>query len=196
MRNLTNANPSFTDKITGCDWDELFLGQCGSGPNLDRLDLHQVYPDPDSPDLSKIDTWTREEFTQIWNLTDSAGIRLVAATYQPICLMSYAVSRMGAMRLLYNIGGWHPLNGPVDNEIADRTGRGLLSGYTVNPPLFSAWRVGGSQDSDNDAGMMGEEVSRKGNVDGYSPAMKESVRKSLERRLKKDYWGDRIRDGR
>ncbi|KAH7128331.1 hypothetical protein B0J11DRAFT_566962 [Dendryphion nanum] len=180
----------------GCDWDELFFGQCGSGPNLDRLDLHQVYSDPHSPPLSAIDTWTREEMTQIYNLTESAGIRLVAATYQPICLMGYAVSRMGAMRLLYNIGGWHPLNGPVDNEIADRTGKGLLSGYTINPPLFSAWRVGGSQDSDNDAGMNGKAVSNKGNIDGHSPAMLNSVRKSLDAALMKNYWEDRIRDGR
>jgi hypothetical protein len=61
---------------------------------------HQVIPDEHSPKASDIHKWWKTEFNTIWNLTDSAGVRVIAPTYDPICLMSYGVTRMGAMRLL------------------------------------------------------------------------------------------------
>lgn len=65
-------------------------------PNL----RHAVVPDPHSPNVSSIHPWWKKEFQEIWNLTESAGVRVIAPTYDPICLMSYGVTRMGAMRLL------------------------------------------------------------------------------------------------
>jgi hypothetical protein len=104
--------------------------------------------------------------------------------------MGYGLSRMGAMRMLYQIGGWKPFGYPVDNEIAWRTSAGTLSGYTMMPPAFVSWRVGGSQDSDNDAGMNAQAVQSKGNMEGKSVGLKNSVRKSLEGHFAKDYWKD------
>ncbi|KAF2120014.1 hypothetical protein BDV96DRAFT_486075 [Lophiotrema nucula] len=174
----------------GCDWDELFVGQCGGKPNPDRLDLHQFYPDPHSPALSDLADWNKKLLTKTWNLTESSNIRVITPTWQPICLMGYALSRMGAMRLLYHIGGWRGFGLPVDNEIAMRTAEGVVSGYTLNPPAFTSWRVGGSQDSDNDAGMLAQKVNTKGNMDGKSQNLKSSIRTSLAKFFEKSYWKD------
>ncbi|KAF2799472.1 glycosyltransferase family 25 protein, partial [Melanomma pulvis-pyrius CBS 109.77] len=174
----------------GCDWDDIFLGQCGGSPNLKRLDLHAVVPDPHSPNVSSIHPWWKKEFQEVWNLTESAGVRVIAPTYDPICLMSYGVTRMGAMRLLYHIGGWRPFGNPVDNEVAWKAAEGKTSGYTMSPPAFVAWRVGGAQDSDNNAAIGAKPMSSLGNMGGSSVGVKNSIRKSLEGFFKKNYWED------
>lgn len=174
----------------GCDWDELFVGQCGGSPNKNRLDLHSIFPEPHSPALSTSPEWVQKEFKQYWNLSESAGIRIISPTWEPLCLMGYALTRMGAMRMLYHIGGWKPFGHPVDNEIAWKTSAGKVSGYTLSPPVFTSWRIGGSQDSDNDAGMMAEKVNHEGPSKGKSLGMKTSVRKYLDEFFKKDFWGD------
>jgi hypothetical protein len=104
--------------------------------------------------------------------------------------MGYGITRMGAMRMLYHIGGWKPFGYPVDNEIAWRTSAGVLSGYTLSPPLFTSWRVGGAQDSDNDAGMNAKPVFTEGPSKGVSEGMKNSVRKYLDTFFEKNYWKD------
>lgn len=174
----------------GCDWDELFVGTCGGKPNRKRLDLHQVFTEQYSPDLSHLLPWAQREITQIWNLTESDGVRVIAPSFEPLCLMAYGVTRMGAMRMLYQVGGWRPFGFPVDNEIAWRTSEGVLSGYTMMPPAFAAWRVGGAQDSDNDAIMNAQDVQSMGNVEGKSNFIKNSVRKSLDKFFEKNYWKD------
>jgi hypothetical protein len=125
---------------------------------------------------------------KVFNQTESAGIRVISPTYKPICLMGYGVSRMGAMRLLYNIGGWKPLGRPVDNEIAWHTSDGRLSGYTLTPPAITSWRVGGSQDSDNDPGMKNMTPVSEGPSKGNSVGMKNSIRKHLDTYFEKNYW--------
>jgi hypothetical protein len=104
--------------------------------------------------------------------------------------MAYGLSQMGARRMLYNIGGWRPFGHPVDNEIAWRTSEGMVSGYTMTPPAFTSWRVGGAQDSDNDAGMNAKPVSTEGPQNGVSLGMKNSVRRHLKEYFYKNYWED------
>jgi hypothetical protein len=172
----------------GCDWDTLFVGQCGGKHN--PLKLHQTYEDDTSPNITDVPNWVKKEFNQHWNISDTANLRLIAPTWEPVCLMGYGVSRMGAMRLLYNIGGWMPFGHPVDNEMAWKQSAGKLSGYTLSPPVFTAWRVGGGQDSDNDAGMNAKKVQSEGPSKGKSLGMKSSVRKSLDGFFYKRYWED------
>ncbi|KAF2465449.1 uncharacterized protein BDR25DRAFT_203383, partial [Lindgomyces ingoldianus] len=131
-----------------CDWDELWMGQCGNTVNKKRLDLHWTYSDPNGPDIGSTIEGFQKEFRDIWNITGGDGMRVTSATYGPLCTMGYAVSRMGAMRMLYHIGGWHGMGFPVDNEIAFKTEDGYISGYTMTPPVFTPWRVGGSRDTD------------------------------------------------
>jgi hypothetical protein len=60
----------------------------------------------------------------------------------------------------------------------------------MSPPAFVAWRVGGAQDSDNNAAIAGQEMSSLGNVAGESVGVKNSIRKSLDGFFKKNYWED------
>ncbi|KAF2115002.1 hypothetical protein BDV96DRAFT_576288 [Lophiotrema nucula] len=175
----------------GCDWDDIFLGQCGGNPNPNRLDLMSVIPDKDGPKLRDIHKNWQKEFTEMWNLTESEGVRVVSPTYDPICLQAYAVTRMGAMRLLYHIGGWKPFGNPVDNEVAWRNVEGKVSGYTLSPPAFVPWKLGGAQDSDNNPEVKAQKLSNKGQTGGESVGLKNSVRKSLAKLFQKNYWQDR-----
>ncbi|KAF2266483.1 hypothetical protein CC78DRAFT_531596 [Lojkania enalia] len=173
----------------GCDWDEIFVGSCGGKPNAARLDLMQSYADPHAPKINQLQDWTQKEFKNYWNMSESEGQRVIAPTYEPLCLLGYGVSRLGAMRMLYQIGGWRPFGNPVDLEIAFRTEEGVLSGYTLTPPTFVTWRIGGAQDSDNDAGMNAKPVSTKGNMDGKSIGLKKSIRKYMQEEfMVKNYW--------
>lgn len=174
----------------GCDWDELFVGQCGGTHNQKRLDLHYVYQDPHTDKLENQPDWVKKDVTKVWNLTESEGIRVLSPSYEPLCLMGYGVSRMGAMRMLYRIGGWLPFGHPVDNELAWRTSEGVISGYTLTPPAITSWRVGGAQDSDNDAIMNAKPVNSEGPSKGMSLGMKNSVRKYLKTYFEKNYWAE------
>ncbi|PSN62289.1 hypothetical protein BS50DRAFT_592489 [Corynespora cassiicola Philippines] len=176
----------------GCDWDELFMGQCGNTPNPDRLDLHQVYHDPHGPVISTTQNNILKEATEVWNLSSTdSSLRISSATYGPLCAMGYGLSRIGAMRMLYRIGGWYGFGMGVDNEIAFRTEDGYLSGYTMTPPAFTAWRTGDGKDSDNDAGMKAMDVKSEGNPAGWSHGLKKSARKSLGEVLDKQFWKDK-----
>ncbi|KAF2729405.1 hypothetical protein EJ04DRAFT_502407 [Polyplosphaeria fusca] len=175
----------------GCDWDEIYVGQCSGGPNKERLDLHSIVPDPHSSKLSNIGQHWQKEFTETWNLTDSEGIRVISPTYGTLCTMGYGVSRLGAMRMLYHIGGWKQVSNPVDLELTWRSTEGKISGYTMSPPPFIAWRVGGAQDSDNDAATNAKTEKSLGNSAGTSVGLKNSVRKALDDHLDKNYWKDR-----
>ncbi|ORY16391.1 hypothetical protein BCR34DRAFT_597681 [Clohesyomyces aquaticus] len=178
----------------GCDWDELWMGQCNNKVNKNRLDLHWTYEDPNGPDLDSLHDWSKKEMTQVWNVTSDnrSGnqMRVTSATYGPLCTMGYAVSRMGAMRMLYNIGGWKGLGSPVDLEIQYKTNDGLLSGYTMTPPAFTVWRLGGNKDSDNDPNIEKNNNAGTGNENGESKGIKHSVRKHLSEVLEKNYWRD------
>ncbi|KAF2814092.1 uncharacterized protein BDZ99DRAFT_380318 [Mytilinidion resinicola] len=172
----------------GCDWDELFMGQCANKPNDERLDLHQTYYDPNGPKLEdNLDTF-KKEITQVWNMTQPDQMRITSPTFKPLCLQGYSLSHRGAMRMLYHNGGYLGLAAPIDLEIAWRTAEGKLSGYTLTPPAISAWRVGGGKDSDNDPVTDKEEIKASGNSGGKSFGLKKSVRKNLEALLGKNYW--------
>lgn len=140
--------------------------------------------------MDTLPEWAQEELQNKWNVTESENIRLIAPTYEPICLMGYAVSHMGALRMLYNIGGWREASGPVDNEIAARTREGVMSGYTLSPPVITSWRVGGSQDSDNDSDSDKKATNGRAPLYGISKGLKNSVRRYLETYFKKNYWED------
>ncbi|KAF2466252.1 uncharacterized protein BDR25DRAFT_293643 [Lindgomyces ingoldianus] len=174
----------------GCDWDELWMGQCGNAVNKERLDLHWRYSDPNGPDIGSADEGFQKEFKDIWKISGGDGMRVTSATYGPLCTMGYAVSRMGAMRMLYHIGGWHGMGLPVDNEIAFKTEDGYISGYTMTPPAFTAWRVGGSRDTDNALSNNNAPTTDEGNEKGWSKGLKSSVRKHLAQVLDKNYWKD------
>jgi hypothetical protein len=142
--------PSEYEKETapyGLDWDVLWLGHCLHEPNPSRMDLLTKYHDPNAPKRDQMRPTDVEDFKEFGiELGEDDQTRILIPTFKPICTMGYAVTRLGAQRLLYNIG-YRGLGGPVDLEILEAHAKGQLAGYTVIPPIFNAWRVGGGKDS-------------------------------------------------
>ena len=171
----------------GCDWDELYMGQCANTPDPEHLEDHWSYYDPHTPAVSTNSHPTTNEMVKVWGYDPTTtGIRVVSRTYGPLCTMGYAVSNLGAKRMLYQIGGWRLFGLPVDNEIAFRTQEGKLSGYTLTPPAFTAWHTGGSRDSDNNAGIENNGFSSQGVAGGSSPGLLNSARKAMAELLDMD----------
>jgi hypothetical protein len=60
------------------------------------------------------------------------------------------VTQRGARRLLHNVGGVKRIGSPLDLAMNDQVKKSYLKAYTVIPPLFTTWKIGGAQDSDID----------------------------------------------
>lgn len=97
----------------------------------------------------------------------------------------------GAKRLLYNIGGVEGNDLAVDEALADREKNGKIKGYTVLPPVMTAWKVNNERDSDIETV---DGISSKGFKKEGSENLRESTRKIMEEELgnnlrgNKDYW--------
>ncbi|KAK9375623.1 uncharacterized protein V1513DRAFT_377531 [Lipomyces chichibuensis] len=178
----------------GLDWDVLIMGQCYDAAHPKRLDLVHVYDDPNVPARKDIDQ-------QFLNQMESLGVkgndvgkkRLISPAYGPICTMGYAITRRGAQRLLLNLS-YLSLRGPVDMDMMWRLQEGKIRGYSITPPLFSAWRVGGQKDSDNKINP-NLPVSGKGNSGGWSRNIKTSARIAMVKELEMDNWVDYTKKG-
>lgn len=112
---------------------------------------HVTYNDPNAPGRANMTDMFRKEL-EGWGVRVKADThkRVLAPSWYPICTIGYAVTQLGAQRLLYNVGGVKPIGSPVDLAMNDQVKRGFLRGYTVVPPLFTAWKTGGLLDSDID----------------------------------------------
>ncbi|KAK9478298.1 hypothetical protein V1514DRAFT_307396 [Lipomyces japonicus] len=175
----------------GSDWDLLFLGQCLdlAPPHL-RSDLKIIYDDEDVPSLDQ----TAHNFRQMLrslNVTgdDIGKKRVITPSWGPACTMGYGVTRRGAQRLLLNLS-YLGLRGPVDNDMAWTFQDGKLRGYSVNPPIFNPWRVGGQKDSDNFTPNSDQSIEGSGNKAGSSSNIKNSARKALVNALALNNWAD------
>ncbi|KAK9326841.1 hypothetical protein V1520DRAFT_350383 [Lipomyces starkeyi] len=174
----------------GLDWDVLFVGQCSDHSNDDRLDLAHIYEDPNVP--SRHDT-----FFHFIGQMESLGIRdsnfgkmrVIAPSWNPVCTMGYAITRRGAERLILDIS-YRGITGPVDIDIIRKLQQGIIRGYTITPPLFSAWRVDGAKDSDNQALENDQSKLGTGNLNGYSTSLKMSARKEMVKILDLHNWDD------
>ncbi|KAK9357766.1 hypothetical protein V1504DRAFT_32580 [Lipomyces starkeyi] len=178
----------------GLDWDVLIMGQCYDSAHPKRLDLVHVYDDPNVP--------SRKDTEQAFlNQMESLGVkgndvgkkRLISPAYGPICTMGYAITRRGAQRLLLNLS-YLSLRGPVDMDMMWTLQEGKLRGYSVTPPPFAAWRVGGQKDSDNkhDPNLP---MSGKGNRGGWSNNIKSSARIAMVNELAMNNWMDYTKKG-
>ncbi|KAK9350499.1 hypothetical protein V1523DRAFT_355260 [Lipomyces doorenjongii] len=194
---LRLASPTDHERASapyGLDWDVLVMGQCVDKAHPEHHDLVLVYDDPNVP--SREDT----EFVFL-NVMESLGVsgddvgkkRLLYPAFGPACTMGYAVTRKGAQRLLLNLS-YLDLRAPVDLDIAWTLRDGKVRGYTVTPPLFTPWRVGGQKDSDNmpdpDQSIVGN-----GNIGGVSGNIKNSARVAMVDELAMDNWGDYANQG-
>ncbi|KAK9374026.1 uncharacterized protein V1513DRAFT_401520 [Lipomyces chichibuensis] len=179
----------------GLDWDVLFLGQCLDQAHPDHRDLVQIYDDPNVPSRKDTQKVFLDEMESLGVTGDDVGKkRLLSPAYGPACTMGYAITRIGAQRLLLNLS-YLGLRGPVDNDMAWTLQDGKIRGYTVTPPLFAAWRVGGQKDSDNYTPDPNEAMAKNGNRAGLSQNLKSSARLAMVGQLAMDNWGDYAREG-
>ncbi|KAL7270472.1 hypothetical protein RUND412_006826 [Rhizina undulata] len=173
----------------GLDWDVLWVGQCLHNPNPSRLDLYHPYHDPSAPFRNQtrkedIEDMEKNFGLQVWK--DSQR-RVLSPAYDPTCTMGYAITRKGAEHLMYHVG-YHGLDNPVDNAMAQRFKDGGLRGYVVVPPIFNMWRVGGGKDSDINKAQGAQPATGRGNDGGWSPNIRNSARKAFAKEFEANYW--------
>ncbi|KAJ8100055.1 hypothetical protein POJ06DRAFT_123022 [Lipomyces tetrasporus] len=170
----------------GLDWDVLYVGSCKDGGNPDFKGVSQIWDDPDVPSAQQTSKSTLEALYN-FGLTDAdiGKKRVLAPAYWTLCTTAYAITRQGAKRLLLTMS-YLGLHAAVDNDMSRIFRDGKLKGYTLSPPAFSQFRVGGTKDSDRvDIGQTRE---GKGNTQGRSYNIKGSARQWMVDNLKLDNW--------
>ncbi|KAK9366985.1 hypothetical protein V1509DRAFT_611058 [Lipomyces kononenkoae] len=179
----------------GLDWDVLYLGSFRHGGNPDFRDFVQIWDDPDVPDKSHLNKNGRYSNTvalQDFGLTeDEIGKkRVLAPSYWTMHTTAYAVTRQGAQRLLFLMSYAGELHGDVDVEMTRLFREGKLRGYSLTPPAFSQFKVGGTKDSDNINDADGKTTEGKGNLHGLNNNIQGSARKNMVEGLQLDNWKD------
>ncbi|KAK9326709.1 hypothetical protein V1520DRAFT_372565 [Lipomyces starkeyi] len=168
--NIRQTSPSDYERENapyGLDWDVLYLGSWRHGGHPDFSDIFQKL----------------------------GRKRVLAPAYSTLKTTAYAITRRGAQRLLFLLSYIGDLkHGDVDQDITRLFQEGRLRGYSLTPPAFSQFKVGGTKDSDNE-NLLGSQEG-KGNLRGWSPDLNVSARKSMAKSLKLENWNEykRIRE--
>ncbi|KAK9242255.1 hypothetical protein V1506DRAFT_548168 [Lipomyces tetrasporus] len=174
----------------GLDWDVLYVGTWRHGGNPELKEFVQIWDDPDVPEKEELVKSTKLlDALYDFGLTDDeiGKKRVLAPAYLTMSTTAYAITRKGAQRLLYTLS-YIGLRGDVDQEIMRLFKEGQLRGYTLSPPAFSQFKVGGSKDSDNEE--RGKTLDGHGNVNGHNINIKGSAREWMVNSLKIDNWAD------
>ncbi|KAK9427242.1 hypothetical protein V1505DRAFT_317919 [Lipomyces doorenjongii] len=178
----------------GLDWDVLYVGSHKHGGNPDLKDVVQTWEDPDVPGLKGVSGMGKGGILyalRMAGLSDSEieKKRMLTPSYTTEKNTAYAITRQGAARLLFLLSYTGDLKaGDVDQDMTRLFIEGRLKGYTLTPPAFTQFKVGGSKDSDNI--KLGKTVNGKGNLKGQSLYIKSSARRLMVESLKLDNWND------
>ncbi|KAK9241155.1 hypothetical protein V1525DRAFT_393848 [Lipomyces kononenkoae] len=185
----------------GLDWDILYLGSWRHGTHPDFHDVAMIWDDPDLPDASVLkggSKFSNGAALKNFGLTEEeiGKKRVLAPSYYTLKTTAYAISRVGAQRLLFLLSYVGNLkHGDIDQDITRLFEEGKLRGYTLTPPAFSQFKVGGTKDSDNI--KEGTSTGGKGNAGGRNYFLKGSARKAMLDSLKLDNWAQykQLREG-
>ncbi|KAK9241922.1 hypothetical protein V1506DRAFT_549181 [Lipomyces tetrasporus] len=177
----------------GLDWDILYVGSCKHGANPDFKPLIQIWDDPDVPDARHLTQKTLQALKE-FGLTDAeiGKKRVLVPAYRTECNTAYAITRQGAQRLLFAMS-YAGLHGAVDEDMVRLFREGRLKGYSITPPVFSQFRVGGAKDTDNKSPgdpRLGHTIHGKGNLRGWSYDIKGSARQAMVASLQINVWED------
>jgi GR25 family glycosyltransferase involved in LPS biosynthesis len=137
----------------------MWVGTCWDNPNEEKRPRHQIYTDINAPNREELtDTFINEMEGWGAKVTDATRQRIIAPSWDPICLVGYAVTRKGAQKLLYetSIKGIHV---PVDLHMVGLVQDGILNAYTVIPPLISPMIVNDKSDSDINGNAKDESIT-------------------------------------
>lgn len=136
--------------VDGNSWDVIALGICyHEGPDPEKnpkaAQMSRGWFDPYAPES--------DHLSEKYLPGGSKRVRVLTLAKGMACTHAYAVSRAGAMRLLYNVGGpGHELDRPVDLLMGDLMGEGRLKGYSIIPTVVGQWSPGDWRSSDIDEG--------------------------------------------
>lgn len=202
LRNSPLRKPFTTEELRrapyGLDWDVMHLGTSKNlmaPPPYNNL-FHRYndrYTTPRSLTYRTTPCGDRDFFC--WNdiikQTQAADDqRVIFPSYQPIGLVSLAVSYRGAQKMLYDLS-WKGLDASMDFGVRDACRRGFLKGWSVTPPIMSSWRVRGAGDSDLRNGGKGSPGVGVGNMQGEGIGLGWSARKNMQQEFEgHDYWKD------
>ena len=132
--------------VNSNSWDMLSLGNCGyrlpdSRKNPKATQKIRYWVDPYSTE--------RKDFLKHVPNIGSSHLRMLAPSKGNGCTHGYAVTREGAMRLLYNVGGpGHILDEPVDLLMMRQAEQGLYKAFVVAPSVVGQWKYGDWRDTD------------------------------------------------
>ncbi|KAK9235093.1 hypothetical protein V1525DRAFT_410950 [Lipomyces kononenkoae] len=178
----------------GLDWDVLYVGSYKHGGNPDLKDFVQTWDDPDVPGLKGVSGMGKGGILYALRLAglsdpEIEAKRMLTPSYTTEKNTAYAITRRGAARLLFLLSYIGDLKaGDVDQDMTRLFIEGRLKGYTLTPPAFTQFKVGGTKDSDNI--KLGKTVNGKGNLKGKSLYIKGSARRLMVQRLKVNNWND------
>ncbi|KAJ5912336.1 hypothetical protein N7504_001219 [Penicillium tannophilum] len=144
----------------GTDWDVLWIGGCGTGPDKNQTRFYAIPDDPTNPPAraqstlgGPLESWT-EQFPQ-----DST--RFIFKAESGICTIGYAITRRGAQKILAALAIDH-LGQPFDNALSTLCGgvgdRRRIECYAPFPQLVNTHRRAGSSSRDSQIVANGDDT--------------------------------------
>ncbi|KAK6542901.1 hypothetical protein TWF694_006840 [Orbilia ellipsospora] len=202
LRSNPLRKPFTTDELKrapyGLDWDVMHLGTSKNlmaPPPYNNL-FHRYDDAFTTPrHLTQRDSPCGDRDFFCWNdiiqqTRSGDKQRVIFPSYQPVGLVSLAVSFKGAQKMVYDLS-WKALDTSMDFGVRNGCERGFLKGWSVAPPIMSSWRVKGSGDSDLRNGGKGAGGVGAGNMKGEGQGLGWSARKALQNQFEGyNYWKD------
>lgn len=137
------------------DWQILWLGACREQLRTRMTDnaglpFGVTYRDSNGP----LPNETHINFLKIQQAyaadqnSESGYTRILIQSNFPWCTAAYALTRQGAINLLYSLT--REPSSTIDFEMARKAKAGAVRSYVVVPPLFGQWKIKGTRNSDID----------------------------------------------
>ncbi|PWN31382.1 uncharacterized protein FA14DRAFT_175572 [Meira miltonrushii] len=188
------ANQSIDDYYpswTSSQWDILRLGTCREPPHVKefkRVDVNlQNVPyllmnDEGVPERE----WIAVDHTMVF---DTYGIpissileeevesrrRIIQLSNYPVCLHAYAITRIGAAKLLY-LTSQGLIDGANDLTIAEATQDGKLDSFSFTPPPFSQWKSQNNIGNSDNGGTNTDPLPDEDGPSSFSWNIRDSIR--------------------
>lgn len=204
--NASLVSSTKNDPWLSSEWDVINFGTCldqpfGEDDHIGEIDLKHpplvAYEDKTLPDLEdtleqNLGIMNKYNYTSPSrnqpNAQETNGMkhrRLAILTNKAVCLNGYAVSRKGAMKLLYHYS--KGITAAIDLAYADLSNKGLIRSWSILPALMTQWKVQDAEHRNSDkffpdSGTFVQEADTTNHNPwvGYAPSLKNSARKYIK----------------
>lgn len=190
------------DPWLSTEWDVINFGTCLDQPFGENDHIGEV--DPAHPPLvayqDKTLDYLEDTFEQNLNIMNTYNYtvpsqnqpnaqetngmkhrRLAILTNKAVCLNGYAVSRKGAIKLLYHYS--KGITAPIDLAYAELSNKGMIRSWSIVPAIMTQWKIkdANHRNSDKffpDAGKFQQEAEATNHNPwvGFAPSIKNSAR--------------------